>query len=245
MALLQTNSRILEGFKKSDDSNNTEDNSCEQYQLENFDTNRFQETDDYTGFLKQRENFNEQPDIEEINNERESIKLNLDSYFNKLNLELGNIKNDIAVLKQIPQQQKIEQQRLDDEIIETVKKLHYYADIFEHSTTQLETKVLSLALKLAQKVIQIEVSQNSTEIAEASIKKMISKVHNATKISIHLNPKDYIILKSKIQNTKRIKLIEDKNVTIGGVVITSDIGNFDASIESKVEAIMDSFSILD
>jgi flagellar assembly protein FliH len=232
--LLNTSSTIL----------NFEENEFIEYQYSDFDSNRFERTDDYTGFLKPKP-ITEAIQDAKIQEERQEVQLNLDKYFSQLNIELSNIKNDIAQLKQIPTQQKVEQQRLDEEIIENIKKLHYYADIFEHSTTQLETKVLSLALKLAQKIVQIEVSQNSTAIAEASIKKMISKVSNATKISIHLNPKDYVMLKSKIQNTKRIKLIEDKNVTIGGVVITSDIGNFDASIESKVEAIMESFAILD
>ena len=41
-----------------------------------------------------------------------------------------------------------------------------------------------------------------------------------------------------------IKIQEDQNVTAGGVVIASDLGNFDGNIESKVQTILESLDII-
>ena len=37
-----------------------------------------------------------------------------------------------------------------------------------------------------------------------------------------------------------ISLVQDANVTAGGVVIASDLGNFDGNIEAKVNSMLES-----
>ena len=41
-----------------------------------------------------------------------------------------------------------------------------------------------------------------------------------------------------------IELKKDANVTAGGVVIASDLGNFDGNIESKVSSMLDSLDLI-
>ena len=62
---------------------------------------------------------------------------------------------------------------------------------------------------------------------------------------IHLNPKDYYVLKSKeLELEPFIELLEGSNVVAGGVVIASNIGNFDGSIEAKVSSMLESLDLV-
>ena len=68
----------------------------------------------------------------------------------------------------------------------------------------------------------------------------MSKIKTASRINIHLNPKDYVVLKDQLIFESFVTLQEDSNVTAGGVVIASDLGNFDGNIESKVQTMLES-----
>ncbi len=73
---------------------------------------------------------------------------------------------------------------------------------------------------------------------------LLDKIKNASKIKIHLNPKDFEILRNDLNLENYIELVEDSNVTAGGVVIASDLGNFDGNIESKVNSMLESLDMV-
>jgi len=127
---------------------------------------------------------------------------------------------------------------LDQQVVEALKDLKQYSSFFEQATFQMETKLLKTSISIAQKIIGIEVRENSTQIAKETINSMMEKIKSASKVSIHLNPKDFIALKDQISFDAHISLQEDPNVTAGGVVIASDLGNFDGSIESKIQSML-------
>jgi flagellar assembly protein FliH len=127
---------------------------------------------------------------------------------------------------------------LDQQVIEALKDLKQYSSFFEQATFQMETKLLKTSLSIAQKIIGIEVRENSTQIAKETINSMMEKIKSASKVSIHLNPKDFIALKDQMSLDTHVSLQEDPNVTAGGVVIASDLGNFDGSIESKIQSML-------
>lgn len=129
---------------------------------------------------------------------------------------------------------------LDKQVVQALKDLKQYSAFFEQATFQMETKLLKTSLSVAQKIIGIEVSANSSAIAKETIHNMMEKVKSASKVSIHLNPKDYIMLKDQISFEAHVSLQEDPNVSAGGVVIASDLGNFDGSIESKIQSMLSS-----
>ena len=68
----------------------------------------------------------------------------------------------------------------------------------------------------------------------------MAKIKTSSKINIHLNPKDYIVLKDQLKFESFVTLQEDSNVSAGGVVIASDLGNFDGNIEAKVQTMLES-----
>jgi len=133
---------------------------------------------------------------------------------------------------------------LDQQIIEALKDLKHYSTFFEQATFQMETKLVKTSFSIAKKIIGIEIGENSAKIAQETIKGMMDKINTSSKVTIHLNPKDYLIVKEQLHFENFVSLQEDPNVTAGGVVIASDLGNFDGSIESKLETMLGSLDAL-
>lgn len=133
---------------------------------------------------------------------------------------------------------------VDAQVIQAIRDLKHYAAFFEQATFQMETKLLKTSISIAQKIISIEVGENSAKIAKQTISHVLEKIKTASKIQIHLNPKDYEVLKGQLNLESFIELKNDANVTAGGVVIASDLGNFDGNIESKVSSMLDSLDLI-
>ena len=129
---------------------------------------------------------------------------------------------------------------LDRQLVEALKDLKHYATFFEQATFQMETKLLKTSLAIAKKIISIEIGESSSKIAKETIVSMMEKLKTASKVTIHLNPKDYIVLKDQLNFESFVSIQEDANVTAGGVVIASDLGNFDGNVESKIQSMLES-----
>jgi flagellar assembly protein FliH len=157
-------------------------------------------------------------------------------------IEVQKIASQIMTLEQkvtAIEHNGISARELDRQVVEAIKDLKQYAAFFEQATFQLQSRILDTSVKIAQKIIDIEVGENSTKIAKETIHNLLSKIKTASKITIHLNPKDYAILKNELQFESYIDISEDANVTPGGVVIASDLGNYDGSIEAKVSSMLE------
>ena len=133
---------------------------------------------------------------------------------------------------------------LDAQVVKAIKDLKQCAAFFQQATFQMETKLLKTSISIAQKIINIEVGENSSKIAKQTINQLLDKVKSASKVKIHLNPKDYHILKAELSLEPFIELCEDPNVIAGGVVIASDLGNFDGSVEAKVTSMLESLDLV-
>ncbi len=155
----------------------------------------------------------------------------LSTQLNQIQAKVTDIEND-----------GVKGRDLDKQLVEAMKDLKNYASFFEQATFQMETKILKTSISIAQKVIAIEVGENSSKIAKETITNILEKIKTASKITIHLNPKDYILLKNELNLQPFIQVQEDSNVTAGGVVVASDLGNFDGSIEAKVETMLESLN---
>ena len=168
-----------------------------------------------------------------------NINGNVDPMINEiraLTSKIGEIDQKITLLEN----NGMTGREIDAQVVQAIKDLKHYANFFEQATFQMETKLLKTSISIAQKIISIEVGENSALIAKQTISHLLVKIKSATKIKIHLNPKDYEILKNDLNLENFIELVEDANVTIGGVVIASDLGNFDGNIEAKVNSMLES-----
>jgi len=201
------------------------DNNIQGYELGTFSntssSNQNQQMQDVAKLNENEINGNVDPVLNELRN--------LQTQIATLNSKVTNIEND-----------GVSGRDIDKQVVEAIKDLKHYASFFEQATFQMETKILKTSMSIAQKIVGIEVGANSAAIAKETITNLLHKIKTASKISIHLNPKDYTILKDELNLESFIELHEDINVTAGGVVIASDLGNFDGNIESKVNSMLES-----
>ena len=175
-------------------------------------------------------------DDREINGRVDPVLMevrNLGLKLNEISLKVASIESD-----------GIKGKDIDAQVVQAIKDLKNYAAFFEQATFQMETKLLKTSISIAQKIISIEVGENSSKIAKQTITHLLDKIKTASKVQIHLNPKDYEILKGELNLEPFIELKKDANVTAGGVVIASDLGNFDGNIESKVSSMLDSLDLI-
>jgi flagellar assembly protein FliH len=185
---------------------------------------------------------NNLPSSNAILNDRE-INGNVDPVLvevRKLQQQIEEVKNKVTFIEN----DGIVGREIDAQVVQAIKDLKQYAAFFEQATFQLESKILKTSVSLAQKIIQIEIGENSSAIAKQTINTLMNKVKTASKITIHLNPKDYAVLASELKYESYIDIQEDANVTAGGVVIASDLGNFDGNIEAKVNSLIESLELV-
>lgn len=154
---------------------------------------------------------------------------NLSAQLSQISQKVDSIEND-----------GVKGRDIDAQVVQSIKDLKHYAAFFEQATFQMESKILKTSISIAQKIISIEVGENSAKIAKQTISHLLSKIKTASRIQIHLNPKDYEVLKNELNLESFIELHQDPNVARGGVVIASDLGNFDGNIESKVASMLES-----
>ena len=175
-------------------------------------------------------------DDREINGRTDPLLIeirNLSTKINEISQKITSIEND-----------GIKGKDIDAQVVQAIRDLKHYAAFFEQATFQMETKLLKTSISIAQKIISIEVGENSSKIAKQTITHLLDKIKTASKVQIHLNPKDYEILKAQLTLEPFIELHQDANVTAGGVVIASDLGNFDGNIEAKVASMLESLDLV-
>ena len=117
---------------------------------------------------------------------------------------------------------------------DSIKKLEEINKTFEEKLNSLEKELSAVALDMAREIIQKEISKDSSEVAYSLAKALLEELKDASRVTIKVNPKNAEFLKGKFDN---IVIIPDEAVKEGGVVIQSDIGNIDASIEERFKAL--------
>ncbi len=204
------------------------ESTLEPYQLGNFISNGASQNEQMKNVATLNDkaiNGNIDPVLQEIKNLQQSMLA--------IQNKVVSIEND-----------GIKGRDLDKQLVEALKDLKHYSTFFEQATFQMETKLLKTSLSIAQKIIGIEVGENSAAIAKETINGMMDKIKTSSKVTIHLNPKDYIVLKDQLIFDSFVSLLEDSNVTAGGVVIASDLGNFDGNIDSKLQSMLESLDAI-
>lgn len=203
-------------------------NDASPYELGNFisnDQNQSNEMKNVATLNDKSINGNVDPVLQEIRNLQQTLV--------NIGQRVESIEND-----------GIKGRDIDRQLVEALKDLKNYSTFFEQATFQMETKLVKTSFSIAKKIIGIELGENSAKIAQETISGMMEKIKTSSKVTIHLNPKDYIVLKDQLSFDNFVNLQEDANVAPGGVVIASDLGNFDGSVDSKLETMLASLDAL-
>ena len=112
---------------------------------------------------------------------------------------------------------------------------------------QLEPQVVDLAIKAAEFVIGKEIDAASVDL-EKIIKPVLSKIPDATRIIIRVNPQDLSQLREfsndlvEEGNIENLEVVSDSSVSSGGCMIDTDVGIIDATRETRVEQMKETLS---
>lgn len=107
----------------------------------------------------------------------------------------------------------------------------------EDRLLKIETDMSVTAFEIAKEVIKKEVSMSSSQIAASLAKALMQEIKEASKIELRVNPKDLDALKELYSNEEKIKVTSDDAITLGGVVVLSDVGNLDGNLAMRLEKV--------
>ena len=141
-------------------------------------------------------------------------------------------------------QQKVEEEveNRTNEIQTTLaESLENLGSVRMEITKSIEKELVELAVKIAEKIVQREVILDEN-IALEMTKRAMKQIDRRSLAEVHLNPEDFSFVQEKqteVDFHGSLKLIEDQTITRGGCLVHTDTGDFDATIESQFEEIIE------
>ena len=106
---------------------------------------------------------------------------------------------------------------------------------FDEFLKKSEEELGQTAIKIAKEVIEKEVSSASSQIAHHLANSLIKELSDVKNIEIRVNPEDIDYLKEQFSKNERVKVSADDAISKGGVVIISEGGNIDATMQTRLE----------
>ncbi len=106
---------------------------------------------------------------------------------------------------------------------------------FDEFLKKSEDELGQTAIKIAKEVIEKEVSSASSQIAHHLANSLIKELSDVKNIEIRVNPEDSDYLKEQFSKNERVKVSADDAISKGGVVIISEGGNIDATMQTRLE----------
>lgn len=100
---------------------------------------------------------------------------------------------------------------------------------------QAEGQLVELTLAIARRLIDQE-SEENHEIVKGVLKAAMEQVKNQTVLAVHLNPRDVEEIMPQFPDG-RIELIPDTTIQPGGCRIETDMGEMDATIDTRWDAV--------
>ena len=119
----------------------------------------------------------------------------------------------------------------------SISKLEEMINQYNNAIENLKNELVSAAIDIAKEVIEIELSQNSVEVAHKLASTLIEELKDAAKITIKVNPNDFVELSKRLSNLSNVKIVADDAIQPGGVIANSDIENIDAQIQNRFERV--------
>ncbi len=155
---------------------------------------------------------------------------------NRLNSELENAKEKFS--KEGYEKAKEEFQKelydLKDKYLKSIAKLDNACANLDAFIEKNEKDLADTAIDIAKEVILKELELNSSKIAYALAKDLISELKGANAIELKVNSQDYEYLKEHFSQVTHVKINLDDAISKGSVVIISDAGNIESNLNSRL-----------
>lgn len=104
---------------------------------------------------------------------------------------------------------------------------------------QAEKQILELAIAIARKIVRTEIQLNPAVIEE-TLKQAIGKVTDRDSVTVYINVKDLERVTKRrnevlrhLDPGSRVTVVEDENIEPGGLIISTQLGNIDATIRGQ------------
>jgi len=119
----------------------------------------------------------------------------------------------------------------------SVATLEKSAHDYEKALEGIKSELVSAALDISKEVINVELKESSTAIAEVLSNELIKELQSASKITLKVNPKNHGEISQSLGLLEHVNIISDSAVSEGGVIAISDAGNIDAQISKRFERV--------
>lgn len=126
---------------------------------------------------------------------------------------------------------------LESRYSSSVVRLENEAAKFERFLVSSEEELSNTAVDIARQIVKKEISSSSSSVAYSLAKALMKDLSEAKDIQIRVSQKDFEFLKEQFGASDNIQVVPDEAINVGGVIVMSDIGNLDGTIESRFEKI--------
>lgn len=126
---------------------------------------------------------------------------------------------------------------LESRYSSSVSRLDSESAKFERFLVSSEEELSNTAIDIARQIVKKEISTSSSSVAYALAKALMKDLSEAKDVQIRVSQKDFEFLKEQFGASDNIQVVPDEAINVGGVIVMSDIGNLDGTIESRFEKI--------
>ena len=137
------------------------------------------------------------------------------------------------------------EQKIAEQIKNLAEILRRLLSLQEKLTQKYEQQVINLAIEIARKIVQREISL-TPEIIFTMAKQAIAEMPHESPMTLKLHPEDYQVLKDKLpllaqefELLGELRLVASDTVERGGCLLETPAGRVDASLESQFAAVKD------
>ena len=175
------------------------------------------------------------PDIEEI------LRLQIEAA-EKIAYEMGYNQG-------VSEGRKTGEKTIEPVLTKFEKALSELERIKQNLSHMAEVEAVNLSLAIAKKIVGNEISINKNVILNI-VKEALKKVDGHENIKIKVNPLEFQIIEESRNELKKItncmeniEIIADHEISQGGCVIETNIGDIDARIEKQFKVVEDAFKV--
>jgi flagellar biosynthesis/type III secretory pathway protein FliH len=129
----------------------------------------------------------------------------------------------------------------EDEVVRFQELFDTLTGQWKDTLRTYDSTVTNLAVRIAQKIINVEIKQNNEVVLQA-VHDCLAYVEDKTKIIIRVNPNDLDAVRrhrndwlESLESIDHLLIEAEPTVTQGGCVVDTPIGDVDAQIEERLE----------
>jgi len=123
------------------------------------------------------------------------------------------------------------------QLVKSVSTLENSAKEFEVALENIKSDLVVAALDIAKEVVNVELSENSAEVAKVLGEELIKELQSASKVKLRVNPKDHGMISQSVGSLEHVEVVSDSAISEGGVIAISDAGNIDSQISKRFERV--------